>query len=1844
MTPGVTQQVTPQATPQATPEVTSVPARTPQEQALKGKPTTEPILTPTSDTAPQITPTTAPISEKITDVSPVIQTEATAIPITAQEPSMPQVQQAREGVAEQVPLMEGTAPTVELAKLSPEQQLSEEIASDGVKETPALVADAYTSETASNMGAAAVLESSYPSLWNRTPAKIKAALKKLPELNPTISAYYLSNAYSNFNEPVDYDNYAEYLAGVKEAEKLRAEYNDSANKAHTDNRKKLIKSLQAKAKANPKVADRVAFLQAVIDSLDGVVDFSLTFKANGLPRDIYGQFTLENNKIFAANPLAFAHEVGHWGFFTKLTAADRIKFVEYLGQRLAEGKTLNDFLYENTEETLSNSANDPAEVFASRFAENLYFKSEKNTLFKSLFNKLEKFFKESLYTSMKKTRIEDPYLDSFFDALVGKQTRLKDKVQGKMPQEKPLVSVSEKEVKKAETKLTATKKYPTITVSRAELEGTIPDMDKPQGLYVNREGSTTGVEPEMTSVTTYEFSPKVPLDLSGSELYVTHSRFGGIGRGPASVGVHALSKLLPKAEFDSLLKLRKSELLPKLKEDYPEVSWGRYYDSYEMLEGLAGIKAREAGYDSLIGDLEISVLDKNILKEVKKSPQKPLLSESQKEIKQAQDKVDKLKAKPVPMPKSTKKKVKDPETGLEKEITVPPSDKAVQKYNEYQGKLQLAERELEETNNRINNSKPKVAKITKMGNTNKLYKEFKKRGTGIVEVGGKRYYFDGKVSEGKCVVIPEELITAQTSAEDLMTQGKFELVSSDDIKQYWSNNEVLAQLYKEAKMDSKVVLEKVGHTLSSSNPNAVDLTSLGQFKNAFNSKKMIKPIYDLVPASSWDRFYLKNSGYIKDYAKSIGTSITPMNKNDVIQWAITANWNKFKSTPEGKRLQKDVMFALGMKERHQFYDYFKPLYDQEKMVLEVSQSLKNQSALYSKKSTFDFSTSSELGQKAARLLGYKPKLSFVERLEAIFNDINANTFIAHWIDYLDPIKQYDKLAYQMRTLANSSATNFGAFLNFGQPMYDPTLKWITVGKRDGGLFKIFNDIGEMPEEFFLHMLYKSAEELVQIRSRQYAVEILAKAKELNKTLSTAQLQSLVNKKVATFKKGLFGQDYNEMMQGIKDLVGDKYKLNKSKWDDCEKRLREYNKAFLDMAEGAGVVDPVIRASWERQTYIPFTRDVQDMVSGKAMKPSGKLGNIKKLEGSKETLAFDPMKSLIANYMWITDQTIKNISRKKAIPALLSSNAVSGPLTLEQSKATTNTIEVKVKGKSLFFKVHDVDLFIALTELNNDYLNNAFIQYSRQFKAVLTQGVSFSLKFRLSNFFRDTLAASIFEKNFIPLVDNIKGFKAIWNQDPRYAKLVAMGGTFGEGFYDVESKEGIARVAAVTKGTHFLKRGLSKKDVVLPWRGVTKISANLLEDWAKIGVAIENSTRVGLYIKNTEAGMDKLEAAYRSRDLLDFSRRGSNKTLGVAIAIIPFLNARVQGAYKTVKPETLQGEGFLRRSAFLVAASLLLFADNKDKDDYKALPDWDRFSNFHFYDGDTHYRIPLPFELGVLFNVLPTALAQSVKDQSFNAFFDALAFSSKQTFYVDPLSIQIAKPIIEASLNTNRFTGGAIESEALQKLPPEMRYDNSTSSMYIYASRFASAIGLNNLPGEPFTPKKMQALLEGYTAAYGVFAAALFDTVNNALNTPLKYLFGQDLIVEKPVKGYIRPQDYPGLSRFVMTGEMKYTKQQEEFYKYLREIEQVHSAVMYYRRKDPNNPEYEKYREKWGPIAAKYRVASSVKKRVGDINTEIQLTARNASLSAEERDARTQALLKQKNDLIKRTVEQLDIDM
>ena len=465
-------------------------------------------------------------------------------------------------------------------------------------------------------------------------------------------------------------------------------------------------------------------------------------------------------------------------------------------------------------------------------------------------------------------------------------------------------------------------------------------------------------------------------------------------------------------------------------------------------------------------------------------------------------------------------------------------------------------------------------------------------------------------------------------------------------------------------------------------------------------------------------------------------------------------------------------------------------------------------------------------------------------------------------------------------------------------------------------------------------------------------------------------------------------------------------------------------------------------------YIPFFRDMSD--AGMQSFLSGGKGFIdvsspvKRFKGSTRDI-IDPLESIIKN----TFQFYNTIERNhvgRTFAKLADKNGVGQIVErVNGNKAKTdNTFNVWENGEKVTYETTP-ELIQTMRMLDKDQSNMVakILSYPANW---LRAGATLSPEFILRNPVRDMIGASIYSKHgFIPVVDTFKGLALFLKK--------------GELYWDY-MKSGAAHAAMVSLDRDYL--GGQLRDIMSRDSKVTKLIKNPLEVLRAMSEATEMATRLAEYdnarkgytgVGNRLFGKDRKplsvrEAALESRDItLDFSRRGSHTKK--ANQVIAFFNATIQGADKMARAFKEDPRGMtVKTMLYITLPSVLLWYMNKDDERYQELPQWEKDTFWIIPGKENMYRIPKPFEAGVLFGTSFERMLQYFDDAKnnrksvgFKGFGDRVMDSLAPSFMPTAMI-----PVVEAMTNYSLFRQRNIIPQSQENLPARLQYGANTSEV------------------------------------------------------------------------------------------------------------------------------------------------------------------------------------------------------
>jgi hypothetical protein len=262
-----------------------------------------------------------------------------------------------------------------------------------------------------------------------------------------------------------------------------------------------------------------------------------------------------------------------------------------------------------------------------------------------------------------------------------------------------------------------------------------------------------------------------------------------------------------------------------------------------------------------------------------------------------------------------------------------------------------------------------------------------------------------------------------------------------------------------------------------------------------------------------------------------------------------------------------------------------------------------------------------------------------------------------------------------------------------------------------------------------------------------------------------------------------------------------------------------------------------------------------------------------------------------------------------------------------------------------------------------------------------------------------------------------------------------------------------------------------------------------------------ATRVQVYNDALKATGSEMQAELAAMEMMNFSKRGSSPTVQHAARMIPFLNAQMQSLNVLVK--AMRGNAtmeeqlhirskFLKTAGMLSAFSFIYALGMEDDEEYKSATAQERFSNYFVPTPVGTLKVPIPYEVGLLFKALPEAAARAMRQGLDETDWKALGSAAINTIpggssYGIP---QAGKPLIELALNRSMFTGRDIESPVQQKLDAAERYNESTTEL---AKMLGSVAGIS--------PLKIEHLVRGYVGGIPIAVASLANEVLSDASTP-----------------------------------------------------------------------------------------------------------------------------------------------
>ncbi|WGE27643.1 hypothetical protein PHA77_08960 [Edwardsiella tarda] len=855
---------------------------------------------------------------------------------------------------------------------------------------------------------------------------------------------------------------------------------------------------------------------------------------------------------------------------------------------------------------------------------------------------------------------------------------------------------------------------------------------------------------------------------------------------------------------------------------------------------------------------------------------------------------------------------------------------------------------------------------------------------------------------------------------------------------------------------------------------------------------------------------------------------------------------------------------------------------------------------------------SALEQTIRRKMGLEPEHGWGDKAHDFYRDWKAQRPSARraWLrdlgrrlntatfDGLAPIKYAEasqgnveaaRSAYIAARLAAGANTVMAATLEHGLPVYNPQSGVIErkagSGKSDA-LLGILDALGKHREDFFIWIAGHRSERLMQEgREKLFSADEIRHMKARDRG-----------------KETLFAQQ-------------------KVKYDALVKSL-------LDLQQSTGLIDPERRAVWEDAWYLPYFRQTED---GGVLGPWSTRGianqrsTVRRLKGGEQAIN-DPVENLVNYVARAIDAAMKNEAMRRMVVNLADSGVIAviekpNRIDYQRLGKRQGVAKVYLEGEEQLVEVSDPALFRAITMMDMERSNALFMRAARQAKRILTIGTTSMPDFIIRNFMRDSLHSWTINPDGVRAVTSAwAGLKKAYRQDDTLIEMMFAGATFGGGYanaYDPASTAQSLRAILRRKGYSDSQARQFESTILRDGQDVLRRLGGVWSRYRHLSEAAENANRVATYQAALKAGKGRALAAYEARDLMDFSMQGAAKSMIVLTDMLPFFNARMQGLGKLARAVKANPQAVLKRGGLIVAASVALLAANWDDDRYEALPDWDKDIYWHFFIGDQHFRLPKPFEIGLMFATLPERMIRAIGGkESGKKFAKLVAHNFMEQLAFNPIP-QIALPLAENLVNYDFFSGNPIEGMADANLLSGARYDQRTS---LLARQIGEQLG--------WSPKKIDHLITGYTGTLGAYVLGAMDIV----------LRGMGDYGERPA---LRVDELPVIKSFLRgSAAPKSTQYSDDFYRMMQQANQVYGTVQRWKRERRLQDSRALQREQRHILASRPRL-NRTQQQVRQLNSQIQMIQLHTRLSAEEKRQRIDKLLARRNHIVQQAVTRMN---
>ena len=538
-------------------------------------------------------------------------------------------------------------------------------------------------------------------------------------------------------------------------------------------------------------------------------------------------------------------------------------------------------------------------------------------------------------------------------------------------------------------------------------------------------------------------------------------------------------------------------------------------------------------------------------------------------------------------------------------------------------------------------------------------------------------------------------------------------------------------------------------------------------------------------------------------------------------------------------------------------------------------------------------------------------------------------------------------------------------------------------------------------------------------------------------------------------------------------------------DEIQAGMDAIRFSLIDQMVAVGRLTAKQGKEWkDTPDYMPFDRIADYAENYRTKKSTGhgisQLRDLPEFVGSEKREVGNIFDNFVKTSGWMIEQTLKqdaNISTLKMLERLGKADRRKSKTGIDPAKM----VPAFDKGEQVFYALPSRWDVMAFKDLAppKGALVNFLAGFSNVLRTLITAMPPFAVR-QVVNDIQRAYATSGVEQPLKLVYPALRNFFAISGYEimgKRHPSVREFGQKGVVGDYDFNTRD---PMASILYDLGYQSRG-KVKGLLHRLEGITRAS--------------DLAVRKAIYDQTMREKNDKLLATTRSREFINFRRRGASEVLPALSSTIPFFNAYLQGMDVLYRAATGKSSSsgldkaaakriFATKITQMAAFSTIYAIMSSGEDYYDEAGLQVRHNNWMLPDG---IRFPVPEELGAIFKVPAEMMVEyfmrngtkeemEAADATFTALKYAFAQYSPVGGRMTPIPAAI-KPVIEAVTNYSFFTGRELEGVYQRgQLLPSQRTRAGTSELAKAISKFTeSIVGENNA----VSPIMIDNTLQGY---------------------------------------------------------------------------------------------------------------------------------------------------------------------